>query len=88
MTIDVSTIYLFDTATGKSVEAELRDAIEQAQLDDWQMKGQPALFAVLQGLAREGVARSQWPQSSHWNWEQKVARVQGLLAFRGFCVVA
>jgi GNAT superfamily N-acetyltransferase len=88
MTVDVSKIYLRDVATGESVEAELRDAIEQAQLDDWQTKWQPALFAVLQELAVKGVPISQWPQSWHWNWAQKTARVQGLLAFRGFSVVA
>lgn len=88
MTVDVSTIHLLDVATGHSVEAELRDAIEQAQLDDWQTKWQPALLAVLQDLARRGVPMSQWPQSWHWNWAQKTARVQGLLAFRGFSVVA
>ena len=81
MTVEVSTIYLLDVATGESVEAELRDAIEQAQLDDWQTKWQPALFAVLQELARKGVPMAQWPQSWHWNWAQKTARVQGLLGF-------
>jgi len=88
MTVDVSTIYLLDVETGESVEAELRDAIEQAQLDDWQTKWQPALLTVLQELARKGVPMSQWPQSWHWNWAQKTAKVQGLLAFRGFSVVA
>lgn len=88
MTVEVSTIYLLDVATGGSIEAELRDAIEQAQLDDWQTNWQPALLAVLQDLARKGVPMSQWPQSWHWNWAQKTAKVQGLLAFRGFSVVA
>ncbi len=55
MTVDVSKIYLLDVATGASVEAELRDAIEQAQLDDWQTKWRPALLTVLQELARRGV---------------------------------
>jgi hypothetical protein len=88
MTVEVSTIYLLDVTTGDSIEAELRDAIEQAQLDDWQTTWQPALLAVLQDLARKGVPMSQWPQSWHWNWAQKTAKVQGLLAFRGFSVVA
>jgi hypothetical protein len=88
MTVEVSIIYLLDVETGNSVEAELRDAIQQAQLDDWQMKWQPALLAVLQQLALKGTPVSQWPQSWHWNWAQKMAQVQGLLAFRGFSVVA
>ena len=86
--VDISTIYLLDVASGDSIEGELRDAIEQAQLDDWQTKWQPALFAVLQDLARKGVPPTQWPQSWHWNWAQKTARVQGLLAFKGLSVVA
>ncbi len=88
MTVEVSRIYLLDVATGASVEAELRDGIEQAQLDDWRTKWQPALAVALQELAGKGVPISQWPQSWHWNWEQKSARVQGLLAYRGLCVVA
>jgi len=88
MTAEISSIYLLDGATGQSVEAELRDAIEQAQLADWQIKWQPALLVVLQELARKNVPMSQWPQSWHWNWQQKTAQVQGLLAFRGFSVVA
>ncbi len=88
MTADVSTIYLLDVATGVSVEAELRAAIEQAQLDDWRMQWRPAVRAGLLGLLRKGVPKSQWPQSWHWDWDRKTARVQGLLAYRGFSVVA
>ena len=87
MTVEVSTIYLLDTASGAGVEAELRDAIEAAQLLDWKAHWQPALMAVLQELARRGVPPGQWPQSWHWDWPAKAAQVQGLLAFRGFCVV-
>ena len=88
MSAQCSLIYLRDVATGDAVEAELRDAIEQAQLDDWQRKWQPALFGVLQTLARKGVPQADWPQSWHWNWQEKTAKVTGLLAFRGFSIVA
>jgi len=88
MTTEISVIHLLDVATGEGVEGELRDAIEQAQLNDWQREWQPALLAVLQDLARRGVPIGQWPQSWHWDWGKKTARVQGLLAFRGFSVVA
>lgn len=85
---EVSLIYLVNGATGDAVEAELRDAIEAAQLVDWQTKWQPALITVLQELDRRGVPVGEWPQSWHWDWRKKTAAVQGLLAFRGFCVVA
>ncbi|WP_431015479.1 GNAT family N-acetyltransferase [Bradyrhizobium pachyrhizi] len=88
MTANVSKIYLLDVATDGSVEAELSDAIEQAQLDDWQTKWRPALLTTLQELVRKGVPFDQWPQSWHWDWSKKTARVQGLLAFRGFSIVA
>ncbi|MCK1541822.1 GNAT family N-acetyltransferase [Bradyrhizobium sp. 179] len=88
MTVNVSKIYLLDVATDGSVEAELRDAIEQAQLDDWQTKWRPALLTTLQDLVRKGVPIEQWPQSWHWDWSKKTTRVQGLLAFRGFSIVA
>ena len=88
MTVEVSTIYLLDVATDREVEAELRDAIEQAQLDDWLTQWRPALFDVLRELARRGVPQRGWPQSWHWEWDRKVARVHGLLGFHGFSVVA
>jgi GNAT superfamily N-acetyltransferase len=84
--VDVSTIYLLESAGQQAVPAELRDAIEVAQLQDWKAHWQPALIAILQEMDRRGVPRSQWPQSWHWNWEAKSAQVQGLLAFRGFSV--
>lgn len=87
MTVTVSAISLLDVASGTGVEAELRDAIEQAQLDDWQTQWQPALFRLLQELIRRGVPPEDWPQSWCWNWQAKTARVVGLLGFQGFSVV-
>ena len=88
MSAQTSRIYLLDVSTGEAVEAELLDSIEKAHLVDWQTKWQPALFGVLQSLARSGVPQAQWPQSWHWNWQEKTAKVSGLLAFKGFSVVA
>jgi hypothetical protein len=87
MTVEISTIHLLEVASDSSIEAELRDAIENAQLTDWRTHWQPAMRAVLDDLIKRGVPRDQWPQSSHWDWPAKVAQVEGLLAFKGFCVV-
>jgi hypothetical protein len=87
VTADVSKIVLLDVASGRGIEAELRDAVEEAQLVDWQTRWQPALMSVLQELARRGVPIADWPQSWHWNWREKTAQVKGLLAYRGFSVV-
>ena len=85
---EVSCIYLLDGATGDVVEAELRDAIEEANLVDWQTQWQPALIAVLRTLHDKGVPMVNWPESWHWDWRRKTAGVQGLLAYRGFSIVA
>jgi len=42
--VEISTIYLVDGATDAPVIAELRDAIEEAQLVDWQTQWQPAMM--------------------------------------------
>lgn len=86
--VEISTIYLLDSASGDAVEAELRDAIEEAQLIDWQTRWQPALIDILRDLAKRGVPMSDWPQNWHWDWRRKTAGVQGLLAFKGFSVIA
>ena len=88
MTVEVSKVYLLDVATGDGVEAELRDAIEQVQIDDWAKHWIPAILAAIQDLVARQVPRADWPQSLHWNWPKKIARVQGMLAFPGFSVVA
>jgi len=88
MTAESSTIYLLDAATGEPVEAELRDRVEQQHVNDWNRAWRPALEAALKELADRGVQRHQLPQNRHWNWEAKMASVQGLLGHRSFCVVA
>ncbi len=86
--VDISTIFLVAGDTREPVEAELRDAIEEQQLVDWQTQWQPALIEILRELARRGVPMAEWPQSWHWDWRQKRAGVAGLLAYPGFSIVA
>lgn len=88
MTVAVSKVYLLEDGTGEAVEAELRDAIEQAQIDDWAKHWIPAILAAIQDLVARQVPRADWPQSLHWNWPKKIARVQGMLAFPGSSVIA
>jgi GNAT superfamily N-acetyltransferase len=86
--VEVSTIYLIAGDEVEVVEAELRDAIEESQLVDWQTQWQPALIETLRALAQRGVPMAKWPQSWHWDWRQKRTGVAGLLAYPGFSVVA
>lgn len=88
MTIDISVVYLWHAASGQSVEAELRDAIEETQLVDWQAKWWPVLTSALRELAGHGVPPEHWPRRTLWDWREKTERVRNLLAFKGFCVVA
>lgn len=85
---EISVIYLLDSASGEAVEAELRDAIEEAHLVDWQTQWQPAMIETLRALASQKVPMADWPQSWHWDWRRKTTGVQGLLGYPGFSVVA
>jgi hypothetical protein len=87
MTVQISEVYLQRRATGASVRAELRDAIEEQQLLDWLTAWQPAVRSLVLELKARGVPMSAWPQSWHWNWQAKMAEVAGLIAYRGFSVV-
>ena len=87
MTVEISQSICWMSASGKGVEGELRDAIEEAQLDDWQTQWQPALIEVLQELRAKACRSRSGRKAGIGIGEQKTARVQGLLAFPGFSVV-
>ncbi|QOJ31439.1 MAG: GNAT family N-acetyltransferase [Gammaproteobacteria bacterium] len=87
MSVIVSTAFLFNTEAGKPERAELWDAITEQQLADWEGEWVPEMLKALQRLHRAGVPRKLWPQSRHWDWRQKTASLQGLLAHPGFSVV-
>ncbi len=84
---EISRIHLLDVKSDTAVEAELHDAIEDAQLADWEALWRPALDAAIQQLHRTGVPRRQWPQSRHWDWRAKLKAIEQLLAHRTFCIV-
>jgi hypothetical protein len=86
MTAQVSVIYLREVASGGAVEAQLLDAIEEAQLVDWRLHWRPVVVEKVRELQRARVPITEWPQSWHWNWLEKMADVTKLLAFRGFSV--
>lgn len=85
MSVDTSTVYLLDVATGQPIEAELRDQVELQHVDDWHQAWRPALEDAVRDLAARG---SRLPQHRHWNWAVKIASVNGLLGHRSFCVIA
>ena len=87
MSIETSKIFLFDNSTKALVDAELRDAISEAQLIDWECQWLPALEAIKKRLSDARVDRSKWPQSGHWRWRDKLLDIEGSLSNPSFCVV-
>lgn len=82
-----SPVFLLDVATGDVVQAELICGIGVPHLLDWHNSWQPELGAIKATLFEQGVPKSQWPQSGHWRWPDKVAEGD-LLGFETFCVTA
>ena len=84
---EVSRVFLTDVATSEAVSAELVCGIRVTHLLDWHNAWQPALGAIKATLHERGVPKSEWPQSGHWQWPDKVAE-GALLGFETFCVTA
>jgi len=82
----VSQVPLLDRHTGEIVEASLLDGISERELQDVETNWMPTLLEGLQRLVASGKTRREWPQTSHWDWREKVEHVRGLLAYRGFAI--
>ena len=83
-----SPVILTDSSSGDAVPAILLSQIGEEQISDWNQYWRPALEETLARLRANQVPKSRWPQSAHWDWEFKTKQMRGLLAFRGFAVVA
>lgn len=83
----VSPAFLYEVKSGSAVDAELWDCITEKQLMDWEVEWMPALHNAVKRLHQAGVEKRYWPQSRHWNWRQKAAVMQNLLANPGFSVM-
>lgn len=57
MTTTIIRVHLFNVERGEPEEAELRDAITERQLADWEGEWLPELFKAVQRLHRAGVER-------------------------------
>ena len=86
MSTEVSIVHLLDIATDSLVEAHLRDRIEERNLKDWETKWRPVIESTARRLAGQKVPRSQWPQSTHWDWRRKIEDMKGLLSGATFCI--
>lgn len=72
MTVTVHQVHLFNVERGEPVPAELRDAITEQQIADWENKWRPELLKAIKHLEREGIERRHWPQSRYWDWRESV----------------
>lgn len=79
--------YLLDRRTGLLVEAEFVEGIGEDHLRQVDERWMPVLLRHLTSLVGQGVPRTDWPQSFHWNWRQKMSAIGGLMAFQSFAVL-
>jgi len=86
MTATASTVHLLEMATGKLVEADLLDQVEERHLKDWDTQWRPLVAATVRRLVTTNAPMSQWPQSFHWNWRQKIEDMKGILSGASFCI--
>ena len=77
--------YLFDVRAGNLVDAQIFDKITALDIADWKATWKPEIDAVVAGLVNKGVPRHLWPQSHHWNWENK-APPSGVICERGYAI--
>ena len=82
-----SPIYLLKDG-GSAVDAVLWDGIGANQMSDWVDHWEPAKASGLRRLAEAKAPRGALPQSRHWVWPEKVREASGVLARKGFCIVA
>jgi hypothetical protein len=87
MTVTGTPVYLFNVERGEQEDAELWDGITEQNLADWEGEWVPEQFKAVQRLHRSGVERRFWPQSLHWDWRDKINKLQKMLAHPSFSIV-
>lgn len=87
MSSHIGTIKLRETSTRNAVDADVFEGLDKTHLTDWENKWKPVVQATTKRLQAAGAIKSQYPQSSHWDWTKKAAAIQNLLAYKAFAVV-
>lgn len=64
-----------------TVEGTLEEGLDETHVDEWFEKWRPVYDEI-----RQTRPRGEWPASAHWDWSQKLARVSGLAAYRGYSI--
>ncbi len=80
-------VFLRDLHAGKTLDAELVDAIEESHLDLVDADWAPAVVTRLKQLVDQGRTPADWPQSWHWNWRNKMDRIRGAVSCHTFAIM-
>jgi hypothetical protein len=81
---DRSPAFLKDRRTGQLVNATVIDGISREEVERAELSWRPVLLQRLERLRTSGTAEGLRPEHSHWDWRNKHAAVEGLIAYRMF----
>lgn len=79
---EASEVFLWDRSRKQLVEATLFDGLEPDSVIAAASSWQPLIDARVAALKQAGVPRKDWPQHAHWDWQRKVNKVRGILAYQ------
>ena len=79
-------VSIFRRSDDAIVEARLLDGMRPQDLLVVEREWSPERSIIMQELLQNGVPRSDWPQSLHWDWSKKAPQL-GLLESSGFGIV-
>lgn len=85
---EVTQVYLWDPSAKAPVAAELWDVLTDAQVSDWQKLWLPGAQELRQRVRDLDLNPDAKVETTHWNWDEKVEAIDGLLGRAGFCIVA
>jgi hypothetical protein len=80
-------VLLAERASGKPVPAELRDVVDEEQIQDYLLRWRPEMQKLLVALQAKGVSPSEIPQNARWNWTTKIDMIAGSISHRAFCIL-
>jgi hypothetical protein len=69
--VSVHKAYIIDATSNAPVEVELHDDLKAEALLDVEVQWTPIRQDLRAKLTTLGVARSNWPESLHWDWGRK-----------------
>lgn len=81
-----ASLQLLEVASGNLVPAELAIPISEKQLSDWKTHWHAENQIRIEQLIKANVPRAEWPQSLHWEWDNKLNGLAKLLTKQSFAI--